>query len=226
LGCRWFAPGELHEQLPRISKLGEWDINEQPSFRSRGYYLWEDRGTPEFFLWMARNRMNYWWVGQSGHSLLHKLGIRLLAGFHADPISFMNPVGPYPYNHARFQGDEKLLVDPYPAGSQFAGDGDHDGKLSYFEAHSEWYAFDGKQRVPGMKLPYYGTNFCTSNPDAVTEFMKNYMHALSEGIYKGAKLARFMTLDGGAWCQCAACKALGTPTDRNMLLMHRFNQEV
>jgi hypothetical protein len=64
---------------------------------------------PEYFVWMARNRMNYWWAGQTGHPLLHKLGIRLLAGFHADQISFMNPLGRYPYNHPRFPRDEMKM---------------------------------------------------------------------------------------------------------------------
>ncbi len=101
LGCRWFAPGEIQEQLPRISKLGQWDIKEQPSFRNRGYYLWEDRGTPDFLLWMARNRMNYWWVGRSGHPLLHKLGIRLLATRDGQ----RGPMGAAPASPWRHPGD-------------------------------------------------------------------------------------------------------------------------
>ena len=31
-----------------------------------------------------------------------------------------------------------------------------------------------------------GTNFCTSNADAATEFMQNYVQALIDGPYRGA----------------------------------------
>ncbi|MCC6124056.1 MAG: DUF4838 domain-containing protein [Pirellulales bacterium] len=226
LGCRWFAPGELHEDLPRIENLGQWDVKERPSFGLRGYYVWEDRGTPEFFLWMARNRMNYWWIGQSGHPLLHKLGIRLVAGFHDAELLFLSPFAAYPYNHSKWKGDESLPVDPYPPSTQYAGDADGDGKLSYFEAHPEWYYYNGRKRVPGMRLPEHGANYCTSNEHATAEFMKNYLQSLIDGPYRDAQIVRFMTLDGGEWCQCESCRSLGAPTDRYLLLLNRLTEEV
>jgi len=199
LGCRWFAPGEVHEEIPslKLEGLPDLDVTEKPSFATRGFHAWEDRGNPDFLLWMARNRLNYWCVEQSNHPLLHKLGIRMAGAAHDAQSLFLNPDSPDPNNP----------------------------KLSRFKAHPEWFAFDGKQRIPGIRGDG-GTNFCSSNPPAVAEFMKNFVQAIAGGRYRDAQVIRFWTLDGGRWCQCDACKALGTPTDRNLLLVNRLRQEI
>ena len=227
LGCRWFAPGEANEEIPdlKLTRLREADVMEEPAFLTRGFHAWEDRGNPDFLLWMARNRLNYWCVEQSNHPLLHKLGIQMSCGAHDAQARFLNPAAPYPYDCKAFTGDEAKLQDPYRPSSDFQGDADKDGKLSTFEAHPEWFALAGGKRIPGIRGDG-GTNFCTSNPDATTEFFKNYVQALIDGPYRDAGVVRFWTLDGGKWCQCDACKALGTPTDRNLLLAHRLDQEI
>jgi hypothetical protein len=79
--------------------------------------------------------------------------------------------------------------------------------------------------VPGIRGEF-GTNYCTSNADATTEFMANYVRALIDGPYRQADVVRFWTVDGGKWCQCPACRALGTPTDRNLLLVYRLDREI
>ena len=224
-GCRWFAPGELHEEVPRVDELAELDVTERPDFATRGFLAWEDRGDEDFLLWMARNRLNEWCIEQSNHPLVRKLGIRMVAGLHDAEERFLNPPAAYPYNHARFQGDEDKPEDPYPPGDQYKGDADGDGTLSYFEAHPEWFAMVDGRRVPGIK-GWFGTNFCTSNPHATAEFMRHYVDALVDGPYRDADLIRFWTLDGGRWCQCDECKALGIPTDRNLLLVHRLDQDI
>jgi hypothetical protein len=33
-------------------------------------------------------------------------------------------------------------------------------------------------------------------------------------------------LDGGKWCECPKCKALGTPTDRNLLVVYALDREI
>ena len=225
LGARWFAPGELHEELARIDQIPDLDVTARPDFLTRGFHAWEDRGNPEFLLWMARNRMNYWCVQQSGHPLVRKLCIQMSCGSHDAQPKFLNPYQAYPYNHAQFDGDQKRPADPYPLSPQFAGDADRDGKLTTFEAHPEWFAQVKGKRVPGYKGAF-GTNYCTSNPHATTEFFKNYIHALAAGPYRDAQVVRFWTLDGGRWCECDACKALGSPTDRNLLLVHRLATEI
>ncbi len=225
LGCRWFAPGELHEEIPPVEAIPELDVTERPSFLTRGFLAWEDRGNPDFLLWMARNRLDEWCVEQSEHALMRKLGIRMVCGLHDAESLFINPDSAYPYDHPRFTGDEKRPEDPYPPGDRYQGDVNSDGKLSYFEAHPEWFAFEGGRRIPGIRGSF-GTNYCTSNPHATAEFMKNYVQALVDGPYREADLVRFWTLDGGRWCQCPQCKALGIPTDRNLLLVHRLDQQI
>ncbi|MHC4181039.1 MAG: DUF4838 domain-containing protein [Planctomycetota bacterium] len=217
LGCRWFAPGAVHEEVPRIDRLGKFDVTQRPAFLSRGFLAWEDRAGPDFLLWMARNRLNEWCVQQRNHPLMRKLGIRMVAGMHDAQWQS--------YDHPRFEADQQKPNDPYPAGGQYRGDANGDGRLSYFEAHPEWYGLIGKRRVPDIRKGG-GTNYCTSNPAATAEFMKNFVRAVIDGPYCDAEVIRFWTLDGGQWCQCADCRALGIPTDRNLLLVHRLDREV
>jgi hypothetical protein len=219
LGCRWFAPGEAEEEVPHAKWSFAGSYVERPHFRVRGFHAWEDRATPEFLVWMARNRLNYWCVEQQQHALMHKLGIRMVGGSHDAQARFLNPTAPYPYGPAQHS------KDPYAPSPQRQGDANRDGKLSYFEAHPEWYAFDGKRRIPGIQGEF-GTNYCTSNADATTEFMKNYVQSLVDGVYRDAQIVRFWTLDAARWCRCDACQAQGSPTDRNLQLVAGLDAEI
>ena len=84
LGVRFYGRGDTgttyaggHVALPR--KL---DLEDGPAFRTRGFWAWEPRGNEDFFLWMARNRMNLWTAAENHPELLKKLGIQLAAGGH------------------------------------------------------------------------------------------------------------------------------------------------
>jgi len=232
LGCRWFAPGELHEVVPdALEGIPDLDVTKQPHFLTRGFHAWEDRGNPEFLLWMARNRLDYWCLEQSNHPLMRKLGIRMATGDHAAQGRFLNPIMDYPYNHAVHEGDEGKPVDPYPLNDGCLGDEDGNGRLSYFEAHPEWFPLVKGERIPGLRKGGYGvyefgTNFCSSNNHAVAEYMKNYVQALIDGPYRSADIIRFWVLDNGRWCECPECLALGRPTDRYLLLVHRLDEEI
>jgi hypothetical protein len=227
LGVRWLSPGEIGEEIPRnaLENLPDLDVTDKPMFFTRGFHAWEYRGDPEFFDWMARNRMNYWCVEEKNRPGLKKRGIKMNCGNHVLIPRFLGPKLPYPYKHAKFAGGENLPPDPYPVSSEFKGDVNHDGKLTYFEAHPEWYGLmKGKRsdRIEGDG----GDNFCTSNKDAVDEFMKNLAQDLIDGTWKDADSLNFWTLDGGRWCECEKCKALGISSDRNLLLVHRCRQEM
>ncbi len=228
LGCRWFALGEPNEDIPHVADIPDLDVTERPSFATRGFHAWEDRADDEFLLWMARNRLNYWCVQQENHPLLRKLGIQMSCGSHDAQWRFLNPHSPYPYDHPKYEGDDQKPEDPYPTSDQYQGDANSDGKLSYFEAHPEWFALQDGRRVPGIRNdnPGFGANYCTSNEHATTEFMKNFVAALVDGTYRDAGVVRFWTLDVGKWCQCPECEALGTRTDRNLLLVHRLDRGI
>lgn len=226
MGCRWFGPDAFQEEIPSAAWNPAFDVTERPSFTTRGFYIYEERGTPEFWQWMARNRLNDWCIQVKNPALLRKLGFQFCCGSHDAQWRFFSPADPYPYNHPRFDGDNDKPPDPYPVSVQYQGDADKDGRLSRFEAHPEWYPLSGGKRIPGIRKTGDGTNFCSSNAEANAEFMKNYVRALIDGIYRGADTVNFWVLDGGQWCECPKCKELGPPTDRNLLLVRRLDQEV
>jgi hypothetical protein len=225
MGCRWFSPAAFDEDVPRTDWNPAFDLTGRPSFAVRGFYVWEKRGSPEFFQWMARNRLNLWCVHADNQPLMRKLGLKLSCGTHDVQGRFINPKAPYPYDHPRFTGDRQKPKDPYPVSEAYRGDADGDGKLSNFEAHPEWYPEVDGRRIPGVKS-WDGVNFCTSNPDALSEFVKNYVQAIIDGCYRGADVTEMWMLDCGKWCQCPQCKALGTPTDRNVLVVYRLDREI
>lgn len=225
LGCRWYGPGVVNEEIPHNlpTPLPPMEVTDWPRFRTRGFWAWEDRGNPDFFDWMARNRMNLWTAAQSGIPELRKRGILLTCGGHQHHERFLNPAAPYPYNHPKFKGDEHRPADPYPVGDMYRGDVSGDGILATGEAHPEWYGLRGGKRATELSA---GVNFCTSNRDAVAEMMGNLVDDLIHGQWRYADSVNFWTLDVGRWCECDNCKALGTPTDRNLLLVHALRNEI
>lgn len=225
LGCRWFSPAKFDEELPRAEWNPSFDVTERPSFDVRGFYVWERRGSPEFVLWMARNRLNLWTVHMDEKPLMRKLGLKLECGTHDVQWRMLSPKAPYPYNHPRFDGDDRKPNDPYPLSEFFQGDADKDGRLSRFEAHPEWYPMVDGRRIPGVEQ-WGGVNYCTSNPDATAEFAKNYVQSLIDGHFRGADVAEMWMLDVGKWCQCPKCKALGTHTDRNLLVVYNLDKKI
>lgn len=227
LGVRWHAPGPLHEEMPpeRLTGLPDLDVRSAPAFDTRGFHAWENRGNVDFLLWMARNRLNLWCVEQEQKALMHKLGILLLGGGHILTEKYLGPRQTYPYDHARFAGDEDKPADPYPVSAGYEGDANGDGRLSRFEAHPEWYALRGSRRSDAIHGDG-GDNFCTSNESALTEWTRNAVADLAEGAYRDADLINAWMLDGGRWCECDACRAQGTPTDRNLVVVHRYAEAI
>jgi len=204
-------PGHLPRRL---------EIIENPSFLTRGFWAFEDRGNEEFFLWMARNRLNYWTAEEQEVFLLKKLGLKLVAGQHDIQIRFLNPHAEYPYNHPKYTGDEDKPADPYAVGAEYAGNVNRNGKLTYFEAHPEWYGLhDGKRsdKVTGT----VGDDYCISNADATSELIKNLIQDLIDGQWRYADIVNFWMHDSDSWCECENCKKLGTETDRLLVLMDK-----
>ncbi|MBN2311276.1 MAG: DUF4838 domain-containing protein [Candidatus Hydrogenedentes bacterium] len=225
-GCRWFAPGDVHEEAPALDfgAIADADIAERPEFAVRGFHAWEDRGNDDFLLWMARNRLNYWCDAEDNHPFLRKLGLKLVWGGHVIGTDYLKPGDPYPYAHPQFPGAADLPKDPYPISETYLGDENGDGVLSYREAHPEWYGMlNGERR---STLRDGDVNYCSSNPHATAELLKNAVQELIDGEAKDADIVNCWTVDAGKWCECEACRALGSPTDRNLLFVHRFDQEV
>jgi len=226
LGIRFIGLGEQGTIYPtgNVDLPKELDLVDSPKFLTRGFWAWEDRGNEEFFLWMARNRMNFWTAAQSEIPFLKKLGLKLTEGGHIIQDYFLNPHAEYPYNHPAFNGDESKPPDPYARGSG-EGDTNGDGTLDYFEAHPEWYGLrKGKRSNKTTELG--GVNFCTSNNDATRELAKNLIKSLIDGRWRYVDIVNFWMSDGGSWCECENCKNAGSPTDRLLTLIHEVFVEI
>lgn len=245
IGCRWYAPGEENEVIPHkeILALEDLNIQRQPAADTRGFWVsngkveaevndmtWEgrltDRGSKEFFLWMARNGLNFFWNREQDWRLMKKLGIELTAGEHVTYYELLRPDKTYPYDHPVFGGDDGLPEDPYPVGDEYRGDANNDGRLSYCEAHPEWYGMTGEGTRFFPDKPF-GTNYCTSNQAGLKELLKNITAYLSDGIGHNADTFSFWPLDGGEWCSCHLCEAQNAnPTDRLLEMAHKIRKEL
>lgn len=229
LGIRFFGLGEEGTTYPTspVSLPENLDIAESPDYTTRGFWITADpKSDPnDMHLWMVRNKVNLWTALDHQVRKLKKLGLKLTVGGHENQLYFLHPRGEYPYNCAKFTGDEDKPNDPYRPSEDYQGDRNGDGKLSYFEAHPEWYGLiDGKR---SDKFAWNGHNFCTSNLDAAREFGKNMAAGLAEGRWKYADIVNFWMFDcQGGWCHCDACQAQGSITDRFFILVDIVFQEI
>lgn len=226
VGVRFYGLGESGTIVPdKPAELPIYlDIAVDPDYLTRGYWAWEaDHGNEEFFHWMARNRTNFWAAKDPRGHLLKKLGIKLTDGGHFIHELFLNPAHEYPFSTPDFSGDKP--AEPYAASPESAGDADGDGVLTYFEAHPEWFSLQDGRRSPDIKT-VWGHNFCTSNADARDRMVRNMVDSLVNGDWRTVDVVNMWMLDLGQWCQCEACVADGTPTDRLMIVMHTALQAI
>jgi len=227
IGARWYAPGKYGNYLPEIDRFvfPTETILEKPKFITRGFWAWEDRGNKDFYLWMARNRLNFWTIAEPDHAFLRKIGIQLTAGGHLHFERFLNPHDEYPFNHTIFKGDEDKPDEPYRTNKrEYEGDKDGDKVLTYFEAHPEWYGL-----IDGQRHTFkgdFGTNICTSNNDVIAELCRKLTDDLAEGEWKNVNTLNFWPLDVGKWCECELCTQLGTPTDRLLIMIHQVRNSI
>lgn len=187
LGFRFYGLGDTGTVVPRAPLLPprRLELAVAPGASARGFWAFEPRGNREFFLWMARNRMNLWTAEEPDAAFLHKLGIRLTGGGH------------------RLQAD---YLDPRAPADSGAG-------RTRFAAHPEWYGLRAGRRR-GDIAGESGTNFCTSNAEARAAFARALVRDLVAGRLRQADVVEVWPLDGGAWCECDSCRTQGSPTDR------------
>jgi hypothetical protein len=93
-----------------------------------------------------------------------------------------------------------------------------EGKL--FEMHPDWFGAD----ATGARLRAHGRVICTSNADAVGYLTKNVLGYLKDR--PEIKIFDFWPPDGAKWCECEKCKALGTPSDRQAILVNHVNAKI
>jgi len=96
---------------------------------------------------------------------------------------------------------------------------------TYFQSHPEWYGLRGGKRS-GKIAGGLGDNFCTSNAEAARELAKNLVQECIDGEWRHADLLNVWMLDNGKWCECDACKAQGSCTDRLLSVVHTVSQAI
>ncbi len=227
LGMRWYGLGTLGTVAPgEPSALpAELDLTERPDYVTRGFWPWLVEANEDFYLWMARNRLNLWTPEEGRVPIMRKLGLQLIQGGHIVQYACLNPKAAYPYDHPQFDGDDDKPDDPYEPSREFKGDANGDGKLTYFEAHPEWYCL-----VKGKRSDRIGTdggdNYCTSNNDATQELAKNVVRELTAGQWRDVDILNFWMLDNGHYCECEECKRQGTPTDRLFAALYAISKKI
>jgi len=194
LGVRFYGPADSETVWPRdpVALPRTLDVASAPAFAWRGFWAWQPRGDAAFYRWMARRRMNVWTAAGPGVPLLRKLGVRLTGGGHALQADLLGPD----------------LRAP-------------DGRGTYFGEHPEWYGLHAGRRSRALHGES-GDNLCTSNAAAVAELARNLVRSLASGALRDADLVEVWTTDGGRWCECDSCRALGGPSDRVLDLVSRL----
>jgi hypothetical protein len=91
-----------------------------------------------------------------------------------------------------------------------------DGKL--FEQHADWFGKDAKGQPQRAK----GRVFCTSNADAASSLINNFTSYIKDR--PEIQIYDFWPPDGAKWCECEKCTALGTPSDRQAILVAQVKE--
>jgi hypothetical protein len=91
-----------------------------------------------------------------------------------------------------------------------------DGTL--FKKHPEWFGQDAK----GTRHAEKSWVFCTSNPEAVAYLTNNFVTYVKDR--PEIQIFDFWPPDGAKWCECDECKKLGTPSDRQALLVNHVRE--
>jgi len=91
------------------------------------------------------------------------------------------------------------------------------GKL--FDQHPEWFGVDDT----GARTRSHNRVFCTSNPDAAKYLAANLIAYLNDR--PEIRIFDFWPPDGAKWCECPKCKALGTPSNRQAILISQVKEQ-
>ena len=86
LGIHFYGLGDKGTVFPKglVPLIEGINVIENPSFLTRGFHATQPRGSKEFFLWMARNKLNLWTFEEPDVLFLKKLGIKLIGGGDGD----------------------------------------------------------------------------------------------------------------------------------------------
>jgi hypothetical protein len=209
LGCRWFAPNfdyygaATGEVVPHLSDptVGDWNIVERPAFKWRKLFVEEGKSHTAESLkqmvdWMAKARMNVLDC----------------------PIDYQH------LHHTRWDNWRLALIPELRKRGILIEVGGHGypnflSTEQYFAQHPEWFGMkDGKRTIDPRVV------FSTANRDAVQTFvgnMKSYLSAHPE-----IDILDVWPPDGAIWSDAPEDVALGSPSERQMLLLNRLASDL
>lgn len=209
LGCRWFAPNfnfygsAKGEFVPHRSSIAVDTLNiiERPAFQWRKLYIEEGQShAAENLLklvdWMAKARMNVLDCPNNYQGA----GRTKWDNWRDTLIPELRKRG--------------LLIEVGGHGYQ-----NYLPQEQYFSQHPEWFGLRN-----GVRSNATQDVFATSNPDAVRTFIANiasYLHAHPE-----IDIFDLWPPDGAQWSEAKDDVALGTPTERQMLLLSHVAAEL
>jgi hypothetical protein len=209
LGCRWFAPNfrfygpATGELVPHIADpaIGNWNFIERPAFRWRKLYIEEGmshttENLEQMIDWMAKARMN---VLDCPIDYQHQ--------HHTEWDNWRRALAP----ELRKRG---ILIE--------VGGHGYPNFLpaeQYFAQHPEWFGVHEGKRTNDPRVV-----FSTANEDAVRTFVanvKSYVLAHPE-----IDILDVWPPDGAEWSEAPEDVALGSPSERQMLLLNRLARDL
>jgi hypothetical protein len=241
LGCRWTGLGDRMEDIPWMSRLQlkQMTVIEKPSFRIRAF--WPDpftfepsgqRGHYELFKWMARHRINFWHVDEAAATpgVMKQYGFKLTAGADGLKIKSRAGVTSAGVGVTALAGSDDVQTDESGITADESGvpalSGSDDEQSP--ESNEDEHAAGQTRLKPLLQLQHpLLQQGCTSNNEAVDYFTSALLDRLAND--ERWRHADYYSLRGqidGAWCDCAACEALGTPTERLLKLAERCSREL
>lgn len=214
LGCRWLAPDLDHyrgsaELVPRKGSLSvdlPCAVVERPALALRKLYVEEGHSHNAENLirmaeWMSKARFNTLVIptDYSGRGRVKWDNWREQVTPELQKRDITIEVGGHGYQN--FLNAEM-----------------EDGRL--FDQHPEWFGQDEQ----GNRVRSHNRVFCTSNPAAVDYLIANVAAYVKER--PEIRIFDFWPPDGAKWCECDKCKALGTPSNRQAILVGKVKADV
>jgi len=227
-GVRWFAPEKGSDFVPQLQKIDIFSIHDlvDPDLKIRGYWI-DDRRTPnqgnaELYQWLGRNRINLFWNRERDVAALKQRGVLLNTGRHDVITTLLKPEYNYRYNHPNVSDDDQFPMDPYIVSDSFKGDQNGDKKISYGEAHPEWFNIAIDSTSDGTKIAT--PHFCLSQPDAIKEFSQIVVDKLLYGEWQTCDIIDLW--QPAQWCSCEKCQQMGNDADKLLFVMYQVNKAV
>lgn len=209
LGCRWFAPnfdfygaagGEAVPQL-NAPTVGDWNVVEKPAFKWRKLYIEEGwsftaENLKQLVDWMAKARMNVLDC----------------------PIDYQH------LHRTEWDNWRVALIPELKKRGILIEVGGHGypnflPQEKYFAQHPDWFGMiDGKRSSDPRVV------FSTANPQAVSTFVANVKAYLR--THPEIDILDVWPPDSARWSEAPADVALGSPSERQMILLDHLHHEL